>query len=87
MARQVFGAVAKAETDITALIQRDPGSRGPDRHHQGDRFYRRLSGSAHDSGQRGSHETANSRLVPHRDAVAAHEADGQQVCRPMTLTG
>ena len=30
-----------------------PGNRGPDRHHRGDRFHRRLSWSAVDSGQVG----------------------------------
>jgi 3-oxoacyl-[acyl-carrier protein] reductase len=56
----------------------NPGNCGPDRGHQGDRFHRRLSGSAHGSGQRRSNETTNFRLVPHRDAFAAHKVGGSK---------
>ena len=44
--RQVFAAVAKTDTDIAALIRREPGNRGTNRQDRGDRFYRWLSGSA-----------------------------------------
>jgi hypothetical protein len=37
--RQVFGAVARAETDINCADPADPGNRRPNRHHQGDRFH------------------------------------------------
>jgi hypothetical protein len=47
--RQVFGGVTRAQTDITASDPAYPGNRAPDRHHQGDRFHRRLSGSVHGS--------------------------------------
>jgi hypothetical protein len=50
--RQVFGAVTRAETDITAL-KANPGDRGPDRRHRGDRFHRRLSGFARCFGDAG----------------------------------
>ena len=36
--RQVFGAAAKADTDITALIRRNLQSVGPHRRHCGDRI-------------------------------------------------
>jgi hypothetical protein len=74
--RLVFGAVTRAETDITTLIQRTLETGGPDRRHQSERFHRGVSGSAHDPDQRGSNETADFRLVSHRDAFATHEADG-----------
>jgi hypothetical protein len=74
--RQVFGAVTRADTDITRADPANPRSRGPERQHRGDGFHRRVSGSADDPGQRRRRQTADSRLVSHRDAFATHEAGG-----------
>ena len=76
--RQVFGAVTRAETDITALTQQTLETVGRTDATEVT-AHRRLLGSAHGSGQRGSNETADFGLVPYRNAFATHEAGGGEL--------
>ena len=75
--RQVFGAVAKAGTDIRALIRRNLDAVG----RTGDTVltaFRRLSRAPAQSRRCRRHHGADARLVPYRHAAPAPEADRQR---------
>jgi hypothetical protein len=74
--RQVFGAVTRAETDITVLIQRTLKTVGRTDTTEVTAFTDGCPGLRAVLADAGGDETANFRLVPHRDADAAHEAGG-----------
>ncbi len=76
--RQVFGAVTRAETDITALTQQTLETVGRTDTTKVTAFTDGCPGLRTVLVNAGVNETANFRLVPHRDAFAAHEAGGSK---------
>jgi len=75
--RQVFGAVAKVATDIRALIRRNLDAVGRTDDTALTAFRRLLWPPARSRRCR-RHHAADARLVPHRHAAAAPEADRQR---------
>src|SRR5271156_1316848 len=82
--RQVFGAVAKTETDIAVLIRRSLEAVGRTADTMVTAFTDGCCGLRSILAAAGAHEAANSRLVPHRHAAAACQAGGEWVVHRRT---
>ena len=77
--RQVFGAVAESDTDITTLISRNLEAVGRTDDSDLTAFTDGCSGLRVDPGRCGRDETTGSRLVSYRDAASTREAGGEFV--------
>jgi hypothetical protein len=76
--RQVFGAVTRAETDITALIQRTLETAGRTDATKVTAFTDGCPGLRTMLTRAGVTKPPNFRLVSYRDAFATHEAGGYE---------
>ena len=76
--RQVFGAVAKADTDLSALIRRNLRAVGLTDNSKGDRVHRRRSRSSIHPGRCWDHHATHPGLVSHCDANAARGTDSKR---------